>query len=268
MKKLKKSVLILILAVILTVYPVRNFITLANTDNIETTGENTAEEYLKELSDYDVEEAQSNVKKANTQRYYTSTPTSVEVKAVLKKLNQGKTTYRKIFRDVYIVGDSLMNGLEAYDILNSNRLITQVSASLYHLSDNVKKIVKNAPPVLILHYGVNMISTDKNQLNNFISLYTKLIKQIQKGSPDTRIIVSGIFPVDSEVATAKRFTKIVTYNKSLKNMCSELKIEFLDSSSVLKAHPECYGSDGIHLSKAFYEKYWLKFIIEEMGIVG
>lgn len=265
---MKKSVLIIILAIILTVYPVRNFISLANADNIETTGSNAAEEYLKELSDYDIKKAQSNVKRASNLRNDTGVATYVEINKVIKKLDEGKTNYRKIFKDVYIVGDSLMNGLQAYNILNSNRLITQVSASLYHLSGNVKRIVKATPPVLILHYGVNMISTNKNQLNTFISMYTRLIKQIQKGSPDTRIIVSGLFPVDSDVARAKRFTKIDAYNKALKNMCGELKIEFLDSSSVLKAHPECYGGDGIHLSKAFYEKYWLRFIIKEMGIVG
>ena len=263
---MKKSVLIIILAVIFALYPVRNFVSLANVGNEETTIENSGEAYLKELSDYDIKKAQSNVKKAKGNSV--TKPTSTEVKEVLKKLSQGKTTYRKVFRNVYIVGDSLMNGLQAYNILNSNRLITQVSASLYHLSDNVNKIVKAAPQVLILHYGVNMISTNKNQLNTFISMYTRLIKQIQKGSPDTRIIVSGLFPVDTDVAKAKRFTKIGVYNKALVKMCDELKIEFLDSSSVLKAHPECYGGDGIHLSKAFYEKYWLKFIISEMGITG
>lgn len=265
---MKKSVLVLILAVILTLYPVRNFITLANTEGTETTVNNEAEEYLRELYDYDIKKAQSNVKKASNLRNDSGVATYVEINNVLKKLNEGKTTYRKIFKDVYIVGDSLMNGLECYNILNSNRLITQVSASLYHLSGNVKKIIKAAPDTVILHYGVNMISTKSSQLNNFISMYTRLIKQIQKGSPDTRIIISGLFPVDRSIARAARFSKISAYNNALKEMCKELNIEFLDSSSVLKAHPECYGGDGIHLSKAFYDKYWLRHIIREMGIVG
>jgi len=142
---LKKSVLVLILAVILTLYPVRNFITLANTEGAETTSHNEAEEYLRELYDYDIKKAQSNVKKASNLRNDKGAPTNVEINKIIKKLDEGKTTYRKIFKDVYIVGDSLMNGLECYNILNSNRLITQVSASLYHLSGNVKKIVKASP---------------------------------------------------------------------------------------------------------------------------
>lgn len=253
---------------ILTLYPVRNFISLANTESSVTTAHDEAEEYLQKLYDYDIKKAQSNVKRASNLRNDNGVATSAEIKNVLKKLDEGKTTYRKIFKDVYIVGDSLMNGLECYKILNSNRLITQVSASLYHLSGNVNKIIKASPDTLILHYGVNMISTKGSQLNNFISMYTRLIKQIQKGSPDTRIIISGLFPVDRSIAKAARFSKISTYNNALKNMCKELKIEYLESAPVLKAHPECYGGDGIHLSKAFYEKYWLRHIIREMGIVG
>lgn len=265
---MKKSVLVLILAVLLTFYPVRNFISLANTESSVTTAHDEAEEYLQKLYDYDIKKAQSNVKRASNLRNDSGVATSAEIKNVLKKLDEGKTTYRKIFKDVYIVGDSLMNGLECYNILNSNRLITQVSASLYHLSGNIDKIIKASPDTLILHYGVNMISTKGSQLNNFISMYTRLIKQIQKGSPDTRIIISGLFPVDRSIAKAARFSKIGTYNNALKNMCKELKIEYLESAPVLKAHPECYGGDGIHLSKAFYEKYWLRHIIREMGIVG
>lgn len=265
---MKKSVLVLILAVLLTLYPVRNFISLANTESSVTTAHDEAEEYLQKLYDYDIKKAQSNVKRASNLRNDSGVATSAEIKNVLKKLDEGKTTYRKIFKDVYIVGDSLMNGLECYNILNSNRLITQVSASLYHLSGNIDKIIKASPDTLILHYGVNMISTKGSQLNNFISMYTRLIKQIQKGSPDTRIIISGLFPVDRSIAKAARFSKISTYNNALKNMCKELKIEYLESAPVLKAHPECYGGDGIHLSKAFYEKYWLRHIIREMGIVG
>lgn len=269
---MKKSVLLLFLIVILALYPVRNFVSItagANAEKTTVKSEQTdGEQALIELSQYNIDKAQSNLKKANSQRASSSSPTKAEIAMVLKQLSEGKTSYRKVLKDVYIVGDSLMNGLEAYNILNTNHLITQVSASLYHLKGNVNKIIKLKPPVLILHYGVNMISTNKKQLNNFITMYTGLIKQIQKGSPDTRIIISGLFPVDRDVARAKRFAKIDTYNEALQKMCKKLDVEFMDSSSVLKKHSECYGGDGIHLSKAFYERYWLRFVIKEMEIVG
>lgn len=265
---MKKITIILILVAVLSAYPIFNIVGLARGG--VTPGDTDLSEgssVIEALVGFDVKKAQKNVTSAEKKRNerlegYKS------VNQILKNLDSGKTTYRKVFKNVYIVGDSLMNGLEAYNILNSNHLITQVSASLYHLDGNVRKIIKINPPVLILHYGVNMIATDKKYLNNYIAMYTGIIEELQAALPDTRIIVSGIFPVDRDIAKAKRFGKIDEYNKSLKEMCRKLKVEYMDSSSVLKAHPECYGSDGIHLSKAFYEKYWLRFIIKEMVIVG
>lgn len=248
------------------IYPVYNFSTISNekTQNGAEISDD-AVQFLGSLSAFDVGKAQSAVIAAEKKRQ-DPTGNRQKIQKILKNLKSGKTTYRKVFKDVYIVGDSLMNGLEAYDILNSNHLITQVSASLYHLSDNIEKIVEIKPPVLIIHYGINMISTDKTLQSNYIRFYTKLIKQLKKELPGTRIIISGIFPVNREIATAKRFSQIGVYNKALKKMCNTLKVEYLNSNPVFKAHPECYGSDGIHLSKNFYEKYWLRYIIQEMEI--
>ena len=265
---MKKLLLIAVLIIVLSVYPICNIVGLSKRAVKPSDADLSAGSKIMELlSGYDIKEAQKNVntaEKIRNDKY----GNYLQVENVLNNLDSGKTTYRKVFRNVCIVGDSLMNGLEAYDILNSNNLITQVSASLYHLSGNVKKIIKISPKVLILHYGVNMISTEKRFLNNYINMYTDIITQLNGALPDTRIIVSGIFPVDREIAKAKRFGMIGEYNKALKTMCNKLEIEYMESSSVLKAHPECYGGDGIHLSKAFYEKYWLRFIIREMGIVG
>ena len=265
---MKKLLLILILVLLLSVYPMVNMVSLSiGTAEGEQTDVSKGSYVLNQLALYDVKKAQKNVSIAEKEREH-KFGNYHRVDDVLAEVDSGKPTYRKIFQDVYIVGDSLMNGLEAYNILNSNHLITQVSASLYHLDANVNKIIRMNPPVLILHYGVNMISTQQKHLNNYISMYTSLIRKLQASLTDTRIIISGIFPVNRNIARAARFGMIDTYNKNLIAMCNQLGIEYMDSSSVLRAHPECYGGDGIHLSKAFYDKYWLRFIIKEMGITG
>lgn len=264
---MKKFILITVLILMLSVYPFFNIVGLSRNDaESPDEGVKIDSSVIENLSGFDVKKAESNVREAEKKRKDPA-GNAEKVKKVLNDLNQGKTTYRKVFRDVYIVGDSLMNGLEAYGILNSNHLITQVSASLYHLDGNVKRIVKMNPPVLVLHYGINMIAVGNKYLNNFISMYTRIIKELKKSLPDTRIIVSGLFPVDRDIAASRRFGEIGKYNKALEKMCRELEVEYLNSASVLKAHPECYGSDGIHLSKAFYDKYWLRFLIKELEIV-
>ncbi len=268
---MKKLLIFFSVMLVLSVYPLYNFFSSAKV--VEGTQADLKEgtDILSLYSVSDVQTVENDINefyKKIEQEKLAQESVSKKVTKTLKKLESGKTTYRKVFKNVYIVGDSLMHGLNEYDILNSNNLITQVSASLYHLSDNMEKIVGLNPPVLILHYGINMIGTKDAHLESYISLYAKLIKELKKNLPETRIVVSGLFPVDRDIAKAERFKNISAYNKALKSMCKKQKVEFLNSSSVLKEHPECYASDGIHLSKSFYEKYWLRFIIEKLEIVG
>ena len=110
-----------------------------------------------------------------------------------------------------------------------------------------------------------MIGDQQYHVDSFISQYTKIISKLQKKLPDTRIVVSLLFPVDTSVATANRFKFVSRYNKRLVEMSKELGVEYLDSSSVFKGH-DFYGADGIHLSYSFYYNYWLKFIMREMEI--
>lgn len=225
-------------------------------------------ELLEMYDTFDPAKTEKKISASNNKKSLRYGGTAAEIEQVLKKLEKGETTYKKIFADVCIAGDSLMNGLEVYYVLNSNKLVTQVSATLNHLTQNIEKIVGMNPPVLILHYGINHIGVGEQYKEKFVNDYSEIITELKMRLPDTRIIVSGLFPVKRSVAVAARFGKIEEYNTALSDMCKKLEVEFLDSSPALKAHPECYGGDGIHLSKTFYEKYWLKFIVEEKGIVG
>ena len=235
---------------------------------------------LSSLSQGKVENVRQNIYEANQEADYTEQEQTnqeqhkdeqqnqpqTQTNEILSKLDSGELSYRNVFRNVCIVGDSLMNGLETYNILNSNNLITQVSASLYHLNDNIDKIVSMNPEILILHYGLNNLDTGSYQPAKFIKFYTEILTELKEKLPATRIIVSGIFPVDTDKARASRFGRIDDYNKAIEDMCSQLSVEFLDNTPAFSEAKEYYASDGIHLSKDFYEKCWLRTIVAEKEI--
>lgn len=189
-----------------------------------------------------------------------------KIEETLKKLKNGKISLRKVFADTMFVGDSLINGLEVYDILNNDLLITEVSATLSHLEDNIGKITAANPKELVLHYGLNMLWADETGTQWFIDDYTELILELKEALPYTRIIVSSIFPVDEEIVTDDIFTHIPRHNKELKKMCKNIGVEFLDSTELLEEDNEYYGPDGIHFVAKFYSEKWLPFIVENKGI--
>ncbi len=248
-------------------YPLSNFSAVIKENY--TAEADTAEgvSYIEKMAQADVDDAQKLVKKAEEIRNYIPKSNSELVAETLYKLDKGKTTYKKVLRNVYFMGDSLINGLESFGILSDKKVISKVSASLYHLEDNYKKVIKKKPEVIVLHYGLNSLGYTDEALDGYIGMYSKCIKKIKKKLPDTRIIVSSIFPVDRKVAKNKLFGRIKVYNKAMKKMCKELKVDYLNNNPLFKEIDKCYGRDGIHLPEYFYRDHWLKYLIEEMEIV-
>lgn len=264
---MKKLVAALVVLVLVIAYPITNFFILKSKRSDLEADTSAGVSALEEYAAVPVEKADRAVAAAQKKQEEFRRNEAVQglIEKQIKLIEKGKLSYRKVFSQVYVAGDSLMEGLEAYGILNSNHIFAKVSASLSHLEFVMPKLISVRPPVLILHYGLNMIGDQQYHVDSFISTYTKDIKKLQKSLPDTRIVVSLLFPVDTSVATANRFRYVSRYNNRLAQMSRELGVEYLDSSSVFKGH-DFYGADGIHLSYSFYYDYWLKFIMREMEI--
>lgn len=257
----------LVTMVIIVLYPLCSVIAVSLSGKKASCDTQSGISVVEQLAQQSVDTAQAQIDKVAEKRAADASSAEVQ-KAIAKTISQiksGKKSYRQVFGNVYFMGDSLMDGLRVYGILNPSRLITQVSAGLSHLEENMNKIIDSRPPVLILHYGLNSISTSDAQLNSFISRYTSDIKKLKKALPQTRIIISLLFPIDTTKATAARFKAVGKYNKAMIKMCGKLSVEYLDSTAVVKANQQYNAKDGIHYSKAFYGN-WLAFIMKDKEI--
>ena len=264
---MKKTIILLIVCALLIGYPLSNFSAVISENYTVQADTDEGVSYIQSIEQGDIAEAEKLIKEAEEIRQYLSKTGSERAAEALYNLEHGKTTYKKVYKDVYFMGDSLIKGLESYNVLNEKRIYAKISASLYHLKENYKKVIKKEPKVLILHYGLNVLGNDDESLQGFIDMYSKYIRKLKKSLPETRIIVSSIFPVDRNIAKAKRFKRIKAYNKALKKMTEELEVEYLYNDPLFKDMEYCYGRDGIHLPERFYRNYWLKYIIKEMEIL-
>lgn len=221
---------------------------------------------IESLESRDAKQVQNKIDKAKKKREEESRAQDAyqALQETIDKIENGELSYIKAFRNVYIAGDSLAHGLKEYNIINSSHLITQVSASLYHLQEKYNTIVGLNPPVLILHYGLNMAEDSQARRDAFINQYTKIIKSLKKDLPNTRIIISQIFPLKKGADTLVTNESINKYNKAIVKMCKSLGVETLDSKPVFKIK-DCYAYDGIHQSAEFY-RLWLKYIMTDKGI--
>ena len=173
--------------------------------------------------------------------------------------------FNAAFKDIYICGDSLMEAIYEYGILEGKHVIAAVGVNSSHIDDNLNYLVALKPKYLILHYGSNTIGS-KDAADQFISDYKERIQKLKEQIPDTEIYVDSIFPVSSSAAAKqKKFNNIGYYNEKLAEMCNELGVHFIDYTILFNDfETNYYDKDGIHPLKKFYEEQYLPYVYTEV----
>lgn len=180
------------------------------------------------------------------------------------------------------VGDSTTAHLRSRGVLSGGTETKQVwvpadNTLLLDLNITKKKIVypptgeqmtiaeaaaKEKPAYMILTIGLNGVTSFVNNKNLYQNCYAKLIEEIQKASPETKIILQSVFPVAAnqntfsvDAATLNGY--IDTLNGYVKELAQAKNVRYLDTASALKGTdgnlPEGYqNGDGIHLTAEGY----------------
>ncbi len=167
---------------------------------------------------------------------------------------------------LYIAGDSIAYGFNAYGLIPAEHNIAKESVSMWNLDyftfDTGVSLVDTVgymqPKLLYMSMGMNDVNVSTAE--EFAERYKNAINQIRNQVPDINIIVAGITPVTNESGFASNDT-ICSFNTALKNMIAELnsnRVYYFDAYSVVadpatnSLRPENTGGDGIHLTTQCY----------------
>ena len=146
------------------------------------------------------------------------------------------------------------------NMMNLNSEVT--AAKIVYPETGEKMTVAEAaalakPKIMIItlgtDWGVSYLGEEE-----FKSCYSGLIKDIQKASPKTKIILQSIFPV-TDFCPNLTNTKIDNANKWVKAIAEENGCRYLDTQSILKDEKNnlkaeyCNSADGIHLGADAYK---------------
>ena len=120
-----------------------------------------------------------------------------------------------------------------------------------------------------LALGINEIGLDLAYIGSWLDRFEGVIEKIREINPDAGIYIQAILPVTKERSDSDEiFTKsqIDGYNANLLALAKRLGVNFLNTDEMF-ADSDGYlpdegdGGDGIHLNRAFTEK-WLTYIAE------
>lgn len=148
---------------------------------------------------------------------------------------------------------------------------TLTTDSLYH-NLNQSVYIYN-PSVIFMEVGLEDLGNDE-RVEDIVSRYKIIIKEIQENRPNAHIYVESIYPIFSEKISDSNKYKAINNatikktNQELKTMSSDLKVKYVDLYSALleKNHlKKDYTEDGVSLNADGYKKIWsvLRDIVEE-----
>lgn len=181
------------------------------------------------------------------------------------KLKETENKGNEYFNKITMVGDSNTMNMYLNGYLNGIRVwaIPCLHAStmhswdinLYGLGLKMKLIdaVKTyQPEIMILNLGT--FSTTWIQETTFIDKANLIIEQIKETSPNTKLILSSIYPI-KKGENINKFTqeKINRYNFLILEMANKHKVKYLDIASALKdetgyGNPLYFVEDNFHLT--------------------
>ncbi|MBQ4563400.1 MAG: hypothetical protein IJA58_02835 [Lachnospiraceae bacterium] len=185
------------------------------------------------------------------------------------RIDRGELTLQEAVKDIAFTGDSQIKALSEFNILPEDQVVAKVGESLNYMEENLNKIISRSwtKKALVVHYGINTLSTNSADRVAAVERYKGLLLKLKEALPNTRIIVSGLFPVaDTIYHKQMRFAYIDDYNELLFAMCCEIGVEYLSDNEYISTHQMYFFGDGLHLKGSFYTEYWLKNLLLTMGI--
>ncbi len=173
--------------------------------------------------------------------------------------------YSEMFANSVILGDSITEGLEAYEILEPALVAAEKGLGLHvsedsELEEILGGVIEAKPQKLFIALGMNDVVTDRGDASVFAEDYGALLDRLAAEIPDTAVYVNSVLPVSGQAAADNgSFARIPEFNAALQTLCEEKGVTFIDNTELVGE--DSYEDDGIHMEKEFYP-LWLDHMAE------
>ncbi|WP_294618978.1 serine hydrolase [uncultured Bacteroides sp.] len=177
-------------------------------------------------------------------------------------------------KDIVMLGNSLTeNGGDWAARLGNKHVRNRgiIGDEVMGVYDRLHQILPGHPAKLFLLIGVNDISHDL-AADSIVKMIRTTVERIQRESPDTRLYLQSLLPINESFGRYKRLTgktgMIPEINRQLETLAKEKGVTYINlfplftekGSNVLRAD---LTNDGLHLKEEGY-KIWVKAIKDKI----
>ena len=202
----------------------------------------------------DSEETDNNLKKTNNNRKTTERETDKEktnnasIEKLPKETSKQKVTESETKSDnekknVFIVGDSLVNGINERGLAKQHEEVVikaHGGATTRDMVDYIKPVLRKKPDVVILHTGTNDLTKGVDTISQLEEI-SDLVTNDEKNN--TELVISTVVTRGDRAGMSKR---IANLNKRIKKFCAERNLQTIEHDNI---DFSCLATKRLHLNK-------------------
>ncbi|MDE6810858.1 MAG: hypothetical protein K2J15_00745 [Muribaculaceae bacterium] len=174
--------------------------------------------------------------------------------------------------DIVFLGNSITDGGEFQELFGMDNVLNRGIRSdrISGVKKRLDQITSGHPKKIFLLIGINDVADSRNTAESIAVNYEALIKEIRIKSPDTKLFVQSIMPINNDF---RRYKSLIGREKIIPSLNEKLRViseqngcVFIDLWPAL-ADPETgklqkkFTNDGLHLTGAGY-RAWSDLINE------
>jgi len=130
--------------------------------------------------------------------------------------------------------------------------------------ERLSEVTSSNPSKIFIMIGTNDLAYGKS-VDHVVSNYYRIIDSIQKHSPNTKIYIQSVLPVEDAIHTTRKNSEIIKINKQLEKLATEKGAKYIDLFSIFATKDNKlnldYSIDGLHINGKGY-LVWKKAIQE------
>jgi lysophospholipase L1-like esterase len=169
---------------------------------------------------------------------------------------------------IVFLGNSITEGGQWHELTGNSNIINRgIGGDItFGVLQRVDEVIRHKPSKVFILIGINDIGKDIPDAV-IADNCRKIILRLQKGSPETRIYLQSILPLNPDVrGFPQHYDKqshVVNTNKLLANVARSTTVTFLDLHALFldadQNLDEKFTADGLHLNESAYKK-WVAFL--------
>lgn len=171
--------------------------------------------------------------------------------------------------NIVMLGNSLTNGAEWHELFNNPKVVNRgiTGDTAQGIKDRLKPVTDGKPAKIFLLTGANDISHHL-PADSIANAIVDLVQTIQEQTPDTKIYVQSILPINNSFGRYKNMIDkepvVIEVNQLLQPQLEALGVSWLDVNSLFVDKDgnlrTDYTNDGLHLLGPAY-LVWRDFLL-------